>query len=159
MPGAAKNKAQGLVNSIPAANNVEIAVLDINFGFKDQLKEIAPDIVIHTSGPFQSQGYDIAQACIEQSCHYIDLADGREFVSNIISLNNKATLNKVTVVSGASSVPCLTSALLDNYQTQFEEIHYVDYGITTAQKNSKRLGNHRCYFGLYRKVIYDSQRW
>lgn len=145
--GRSKDKAKTLVSNISAANKVEIAELDINVGFTERLIEINPDVVVHTSGPFQSQGYDIAEACIEYGCHYIDLADGREFVSNVISLDKKAKSNNVTVISGASSVPCLTSALLDDYQTQFKEIHSVEYGITTAQKTARGLATTAAILG------------
>jgi len=45
----------------------------------------------------------------------------------------------VLVVSGASSVPCLTSALVDHYQHEFSSLESLDYGITTAQKTNRGL--------------------
>jgi hypothetical protein len=39
-------------------------------------------------------------------------------------------------VSGASSVPCLTAAIIDRYQPQFQSIDMVDYGIATAQRTN-----------------------
>jgi hypothetical protein len=95
--------------------------------------------VIHTSGPFQDQGYDVAQACIAQGVHYLDLADGRKFVAGIVKLYTKAKEKNVLVVSGASSVPCLTSALVDYYLPEFTSLETLDYGITTAQKTARGL--------------------
>ncbi len=137
--GRSLDKANKLASELEAVNKPETVILDINAGFKDALSNIKPDIVIHTSGPFQSQGYDVAQACIDQGCHYIDLADGREFVAGITSLDGKAKQNGVLVVSGASSVPCLTSALVDYYRGEFEVLECLDYGITTAQKTARGL--------------------
>jgi saccharopine dehydrogenase-like NADP-dependent oxidoreductase len=108
--------------------------LDIENDFPQTLKTIAPDIVIHTSGPFQGQGYAVAEACIAQRCHYIDLADGRDFVCSIGALDQKAKEKNVAVISGASSVPCLTSAIIDRYLPEFEKIIAVDYAISTAQR-------------------------
>lgn len=133
--GRTLEKAQKMASTIGA----EAVCVDINNDFMESLADIKPDIVIHTSGPFQAQGYDVAQSCINQGCHYIDLADGREFVENIKSLDKQAKKKGVFVVSGASSVPCLTSALVDHYRQDFKTIDSLDYGITTAQKTARGL--------------------
>ena len=128
-------KARALASEIKA----EAIALDIHSDFKGRLKEVNPDIVIHTSGPFQCQGYEVAEACIECGVHYIDLADGREFVSGISQLDDKAKKAGVSVISGASSVPCLTSALIEHYKEEFDSLETLDYGITTAQKTTRGL--------------------
>jgi saccharopine dehydrogenase-like NADP-dependent oxidoreductase len=79
----------------------------------------------------------VAEACINSGAHYIDLADAREFVVGIEELDAKAKQAGVAVISGASSVPCLTSALIEYYNDQFEVLESVDYGITTAQKTTR----------------------
>jgi hypothetical protein len=79
----------------------------------------------------------VAEACIDYGSHYIDLADGREFVVGINQLDEKAKQAGVIVVSGASSVPCLTSALVEHYKDEFEVLETLDYGITTAQKTTR----------------------
>lgn len=132
-------KAETLANEIESKNKVEVVVLDINTDLNNKLALLQPDIVIHTSGPFQSQGYDVAQACIEHGIHYIDLADGRDFVSDIYKLDKQAKENHALVISGASSVPCLTSALIDHYIDEFDVLESVDYGITTAQQTARGL--------------------
>lgn len=133
--GRSIEKAQALAKEIGA----EAVCLDVHRDFSGQLQNIRPDIVIHTSGPFQGQGYDVAEACIAHGAHYIDLADGREFVCGIDRLEEKAKRAKVLVVSGASSVPCLTAALIDHYRHEFASLESVDYGITTAQKTTRGL--------------------
>lgn len=131
--GRSLHKADALAQEIKA----EAAVIDIHNDLELRLQEIKPDIVIHTSGPFQSQGYDVAEACINHGAHYIDLADGREFVSGIGCLDQKAKQAGTLVVSGASSVPCLTSALINHYRDSFNTLVSLDYGITTAQKTTR----------------------
>jgi len=37
--------------------------------------------VIHCAGPFQSQDYRVALAAMAAGAHYLDLADGRQFVA------------------------------------------------------------------------------
>ncbi len=107
--------------------------MDIGTDLDRALREVSPQIVIHTSGPFQAQGYDVAQACITAGIHYIDLADGRAFVAGIKDLDAQAKAAGVCVISGASSVPCLTAAVIDDFKARFSSIHSLDYGITTAQ--------------------------
>lgn len=131
--GRTISKAKALAEEL----NASAEVIDIHHNVFERLQEVKPNIVIHTSGPFQSQGYEVAEACINCGAHYIDLADAREFVAGIDKLNAKAKQAGVTVVSGASSVPCLTSALIDYYKDQFEVLETVDYGITTAQKTTR----------------------
>lgn len=137
--GRSLSKANALIDQLNTINSAEAAALDITQPFYPILESIHPDIVIHTSGPFQSQSYDVAEACIDLGAHYIDLADGRDFVKNIETLNNKAKENSLLVISGASSVPCLTSALIDHYNNEFKTIESINYGITTAQKTTRGL--------------------
>lgn len=114
-------------------------VLDTNVDLPEHLNSIKPDVVVHTSGPYQGQGYDVAEACIAAGCHYIDLADAREFVAGIDSLNEKAQAAGVGVISGASSVPCLSSAIVDEFKGEFKKLKTLDYGIATAQQTNRGL--------------------
>jgi len=133
--GRSLSKAQTLAAEIQA----EAVAIDIHSNFEPRLREINPDIVIHTSGPFQSQGYGVAEACIQCGAHYIDLSDGRTFVAGINMLDQPAKQAGVLVVSGASSLPCLTSALVEHYRGEFKALEHLDYGISTAQKTSRGL--------------------
>lgn len=81
----------------------------------------------------------MARACIAQQCHYLDLADARDFVATIGDLDSEARAANVLVVSGASSVPCLTAAVIDDYLPGFAELREVDYGISAAQHTNRGL--------------------
>ncbi|MEJ2755125.1 MAG: saccharopine dehydrogenase NADP-binding domain-containing protein [Gammaproteobacteria bacterium] len=145
--GRSIEKAKRFIKTIEAANTPEAVVLDITKDLEKALQTIKPDIVIHTSGPFQGQSYDVAQSCINAGVHYIDLADARSFVAGVVALNDTAKKNKVLAVSGASSVPCLTSVLVDYYLPQFEKLESLDYGITTAQKTNRGLATTAAILG------------
>ena len=137
--GRSMDKANAFASTLDGKNTPESHALDINSNLNDSLRSIAPDIVIHTSGPYQLQDYSVARACIEQGCHYIDLADARDFVSNINTLDSSAREHNVLICSGASSVPTLTSAIVDNYISSFERLESLDYGIATAQRTNRGL--------------------
>jgi hypothetical protein len=133
--GRSADKANALAASLAA----ESMVADIPRTIDALLESAKPDIVIHTSGPFQGQGYEVAEACIRHRAHYIDLADGRDFVTGVTRLNATAEAAGILVISGASSVPALTSAIIDRYRDQFGTLETLDYGIATAQKTNRGL--------------------
>ena len=112
-------KAQAFAASLDAIHPAEGHSLDIDGDLTEALKRIAPDIVIHTTGPFQTQDHRVAHACITLGCHYLDLADAGEFVATIDRLDAEAKAKNVLAVSGASSVPCLTAAVIDAYLSGF----------------------------------------
>ncbi|UUX51869.1 saccharopine dehydrogenase NADP-binding domain-containing protein [Nisaea acidiphila] len=142
--GRSLEKARDLAESLPAA---EAEQIDVTEPLGPVLARIRPDIVIHTSGPFQGQSYAVAEACIEAGCHYIDLADGRDFVTGIGRLDGVAKAKGVTVVSGASSVPCLTSTIADHYRSRFSCLTRLDYAIATAQRTGRGLATTTAILG------------
>lgn len=112
--GRSEPKALAFAARLAGAHASEGHTIDIDGGLPDALRRIAPAIVIHTTGPFQRQDHRVARACIAQGCHYLDLTDAREFVAAIGGLDATARESGVLVVSGASSVPCLTAAVIDH---------------------------------------------
>lgn len=156
--GRSLQKAQLFVQKLAAVNEAEAYEIDIQNDISIALDKIKPNIVIHTSGPFQNQGYAVAQICINAGIHYIDLADGRDFVTNINQLDAKAKEKGVLAVSGASSVPCLTAAIVDHYQTEFKALDCLDYGITTAQKTARGLATTAAILGYTGKGFSTIQR-
>ncbi|KTD79387.1 saccharopine dehydrogenase family protein [Legionella waltersii] len=137
--GRDRQKAEDLVKTLNSANPITIHTRDIFQNPEDTLKQINPYVVIHTSGPFQSQDYAVAKACLSQACHYIDLADSRHFVSNITELHHEAQQKGVLICSGASSVPGLSSAIIEHFLPQFSQLDSVDYAIATAQLTNQGL--------------------
>lgn len=105
----------------------------------DQISKSGADVVIHTSGPFQGQDYRVAEACIAAGVHYIDLSDGREFVSRIDQLLIKAREAGVLVVTGASSVPALSSAAVDYLAKDYTQIDSIHIGISPGNKTERGL--------------------
>jgi len=98
------------------------------------LAEHRVDTVIHTAGPFQGQDYRVAQAAIAAGANYIDLADGREFVAGIKRLDAQARERGVLVTSGASSLPALSSAVVDRYLGRFRQLTSIRHGIASGAR-------------------------
>ncbi|MCQ2996615.1 saccharopine dehydrogenase NADP-binding domain-containing protein [Pseudomonas syringae] len=102
--------------------------------FGSALRALDIQWVIHTGGPFQGQSYAVAQACIEAGVNYCDLADCRAFVNGIGILDAAARQAGVTLLSGCSSVPTLSSAIIDQYRHRFSRIDVIEHGISSSAK-------------------------
>ena len=118
----------------------------------DQLTALGVQTMVHTAGPFQRQGYEVARAAIQAGCNYIDLADGRHFVSGIETLDREARTHAVTVISGASSVPALSSAVVKHLRPQFARVDAIRVGIASGAR-APGLATVRGVFGYCGKPI------
>lgn len=108
--------------------------------FENALTRLKPDIVIHTAGPYQGQDYRVANACIDCGSHYIDLADGREFVQGITRLHERALNRGVLLVSGASTLPGLSSAVVDLLEERFDCIRKIEISIAPGHQTPRGSG-------------------
>lgn len=138
--GRTPAKAAQLIKalSMTAKAKLEAVELDItNPNLNRHLRLISPYLVIHTSGPFQHQAYDVATCCIEVGVHYIDLADDSDFVAGISQLSYQAKRGRVSIVSGASSVPGLSSAVVSHYADEFRRIDAIDISIAPGNKSER----------------------
>jgi hypothetical protein len=112
-----------------------------------RIRSIAPGIVIHCAGPFQSQNYQVAHASIAAGAHYIDLADGRTFVTNFSAgVGPIAKSANRLAVSGASTVPALSSAVVDHVADRFRSIEEIQIYIAPAQHAPRGEATMRAVF-------------
>lgn len=135
-------KSSALVKSLASKSVAELEPLVIDIladDFKERLATLSPYLVIHTGGPFQGQDYRVPKTCIECGAHYIDLADDRRFVCDISELDKQAKDKGVLIVSGASSVPGLSSAVIERYQNQFSTIESINLAIAPGNKAERGL--------------------
>ena len=118
------------------ARGVDSVRLDLAAAdFPASLKRLAPDVVIHCAGPFQGQDYRVAEAAIGAGAHYIDLADGREFVARFAAHNDsEARAAGLLAIAGASTVPALSSAVIDSLSGGFQQINEIQISIAPGQR-------------------------
>jgi NAD(P)-dependent dehydrogenase (short-subunit alcohol dehydrogenase family) len=137
--------ANGAVRAIAAARRVspsaagfeiEQARLDLQSpDFARDLKRLSPALVVHCAGPYQGQDYRVAEAALSAGAHYIDLADGRDFVAGFAQrFDSAARAAGVLMVSGASTVPALSSAVVDELQGRFRNIEEIRVAIAPGQR-------------------------
>ena len=93
-----------------------------------------PDLVVDASGPFQQYGenrYGVVEACIDAGVNYLDFADSSDFVHGIAAFDERARAAGVFVLSGVSSFPVLTAAVL-RAMAETMEIRSVTGGIAPS---------------------------
>lgn len=79
------------------------------------IAELTVDLIIDASGPFQSYGndpYRLVKACIKHKVHYMDFSDASDFVKGIAQFDKEAKAANIFVLSGVSSFPILTAAVV-----------------------------------------------
>lgn len=146
------SKAEKLKKELPSGL-VETAMIDVNKDLGEKLDQLKPKVVINTCGPFQNSDYTAAHTCIKHGVHYIDLADGRDFVTGISSLDSFAKKNNVSVVSGASTVPGLSSAVIEHFKREFSAIDSMTFGIAPGQKAERGLATTQAILGYVGKKL------
>ena len=113
--GRSQAKAFSFCQKLPPGADREGAAVDRDGDVETRLKETAPDIVVDASGPFQAYGddpYRVAKAALAAGCHYVDFADGSNFVHGIGQFDEAARNAGLVVLSGVSSFPALTAAIV-----------------------------------------------
>jgi hypothetical protein len=102
--------------------------------FADALKSLAPDLVIHCAGPFQGQDYRVALAALGCGANYVDIADGREFVAGFAAaVGPAAQAAGCIAVTGASTLPALSSAVVDHLEQGIAALHEIEIAIAPGQ--------------------------
>lgn len=140
--GRSLDKAEECIQTIRADAAAALSSVQLDASSQDlaqRLKALSPDILVNASGPFQAMDYTVASACIDAGVHYIDLADGREFVTGITTLHERALQANVLIVSGASSVPALSSAVVDHLSREMSAIESIDMGINPGNRTDRGL--------------------
>ncbi|MGH9575891.1 MAG: saccharopine dehydrogenase family protein, partial [Terriglobales bacterium] len=67
--------------------------------------------------------------------HYVDLADGREFVTGFSARNDApARAAGLLAISGASTVPALSSAVVDGLKGRFRQLAKIEISIAPGQR-------------------------
>ena len=107
-------KAQHFCEAYAGQPSVEPVKLDRRT-IAESLHSYRPHLVVDASGPFQDYGnhrYGVIEACIAAGIDYLDFADAADFVFGVSQFDEEARKAGVYVLSGVSSFPVLTAAVL-----------------------------------------------
>jgi hypothetical protein len=133
--GRSLAKAQRLCAELLSLGTVIPAELDRARDVEPQLRAIAPDLVVDASGPFQAYGenpYRVVEAAITLGIHYLDLSDGADFVRGIARFDEAARARGVFVLSGVSSCPVLTAAVVRRLSAGMARVESIAGGIAPS---------------------------
>ncbi len=111
------------------------ANFDRNGDLDAQLAAHGPDIVVDASGPFQAYGdgaYRLIEACLRQGINYLDLADGSDFVAGVSAFDQAARKAGVFALSGVSSFPVLTAAVVRRLAQGMASVETIRGGIAPS---------------------------
>lgn len=143
--GRSLPRAKAFCRSLGEAACCSAVVFDRDAAVDTQLAAIRPDLLVDASGPFQVYGadpYRVVRACIGARVHYLDLADGADFVDGIAQFDGAARARGLYLLSGASSFPVLTLAVVRRLAQGLDRVERVTGGIAPSP-----------YAGVGRNVI------
>jgi predicted DCC family thiol-disulfide oxidoreductase YuxK len=133
--GRSIDKARAFCDKFPAQAKLTPQFFDRNGDVVAQLRTISPDIVVDASGPFQSYGtapYRVIKACLDLGLNYLDLADSSDFVDGVAVFNDAAQRKKIFILSGVSSFPVLTAAVVRNLSASLARVETITGGIAPS---------------------------
>jgi len=131
--GRSADKATAFCKRLDRAEPV---VADRNHGIGLVMARHRPDLVIDAAGPFQGSGYIVPEACVAMSIPYLDLADARDFVCGIGALDRQARVAGVAIISGASSVPALSGAIVRRLAEDLTQVDSVEMALSASNRAS-----------------------
>ncbi len=133
--GRSHAKASTFCSQLPASATLIPCVVDRDGDLEAQIKTLAPDVLVDATGPFQNYGddpYRVIQACIALGISYLDLADGSDFVKGVQQFDEAATARGIFVLSGVSSFPVLTAAVVRHLAQGMAQLHTIQGGIAPS---------------------------
>lgn len=131
--GRSAEKAAAFASTLPHASSI---VVNRNGDVATALAQHKPDLVIDAAGPFQTSHFAVPEACIAACIPYVDLADARDFVVDFVELDAKAKAANVALVTGASSVPALSGAVVRTLMQKLNTADSIDMAINASNKAS-----------------------
>lgn len=119
-------------------DRVEAVALDRDQAL-DTLQHLKPFCVVDAAGPFQNAQPNLARAAIAAGCHYVDLADARDFVTCFKSLDAKAREAGVLAATGASSTPALSGAAVSALTDGWRKVDEISIAISPGNRAPRGL--------------------
>lgn len=133
--GRSKQKAEAFCKQLTSKANKVPLLFDRDGDVESQILNINPTLVVDATGPFQIYGedpYRVIKACIAHGIDYVDLADGTDFVKNVSQFDEEARAKNVFVLSGVSSLPVLSAAVIRRLSHDSLKIHSIKAGIAPS---------------------------
>ncbi len=106
--------------------------------FASDFAALKPALVIDAAGPFQryqgDRAFAVVQAALDCGAHYLDLSDDAAFTLGLAQFDDAAKARGLVMLSGASTVPAISSCVVDALAVNFETIDLVETTILPGAK-------------------------
>jgi hypothetical protein len=135
LAGRSIQKAKKFCQDLPSGAQKVPVFFDRNANVEAQIREIHPSIVVDAMGPFQAYGddpYRVVKACIANEVDYMDLADGSDFVKEIRQFDQEAKAKHIYILSGVSSFPVLSAAVVRKLSHDMTCVNTIKAGIAPS---------------------------
>jgi saccharopine dehydrogenase-like NADP-dependent oxidoreductase len=136
------SRAQALADEMnvgTSASRATAMCIDVRTTTADELNASGAFLVVDAAGPFQTGSYRLARAAIAAKMHYVDLADARDFVAGFTQLDDEAKVAGITALTGASSTPALSNAVLDRVTNGWREVETIEIAISPGNRAPRGL--------------------
>jgi hypothetical protein len=132
--GRSRDKAQTFCARLGSKAEAVPLVFDREGDVQNQLRDAAPALVVDASGPFQDydDAYRVVRACLALGIDYLDLADGSDFVKGVAQFDAEAKTRGIFLLSGVSSFPVLTAAVVRLLSAGMTQVDAVTGGIAPS---------------------------
>ncbi len=131
--------AAARLNALHPGCAVEAVRLDATTLSAKTIRGLGAWTVVDAAGPFQAAAPRVARAAIAAGCHYVDIADARDFVAAFPALDAQARDANVLAVSGASSTPALSQAVLDDLLRGWQRIDGIEIALSPGNRQPRGL--------------------
>jgi len=162
--GRSEAKARNFIGKLPSGAKKLPLTFDRDADVDEQIGALKPDLVVDATGPFQLYGddpYRVVKACIKHDAHYMDLADGVQFVNGIGQFDAEARARNLFVLSGVSTFPVLSSAAIRRLARGMDKVTDIKGGIAPSPYAGVGLNVLRAiagYAGKPVEIIRDGHR-
>jgi hypothetical protein len=133
--GRSYARADAARQALPRAREHQALALDRDGDLAPALLAVKPDVFVDATGPYQAYGddpYRVVAACIDHGVHYLDFADDAAFVAGIDALDARARAAGVYALSGVSSFPVLTAAVVRHLAWNMRRLRTINAGIAPS---------------------------
>jgi hypothetical protein len=133
--GRNHQSAEAFCQTLPPGAQRTPLQFDRDRDIVEQVQQVRPDLIIDASGPFQIYGadpYRLVKACLAHGINYMDFADGSDFVKGIHQFDEQAKSKNLFVLSGVSSFPVLTAAVVRHLSQDLGRVNAIRGGIAPS---------------------------
>jgi hypothetical protein len=135
---AGRDLARAEARADALGSRVRAMRLDARAVTAEGLRASGAFAVVDAAGPFQGAKFGLARAAIAAGMHYVDLADARGFVAGFGALDPEARAAGLVALTGASSTPALSNAVLDRLTRGWRRLDTVEIAISPGNRNAPR---------------------